>query len=196
MAPRRRAVPRRELERLVPGREQAIRAIATAELRSTCLYPFVVVAQRTPAQPRRSVRCVAVADGEYELGKQLGSFRSDLLDGDVLALDPGEDGPGKREALCGLAAPERLRNRERDGLGEDGQPLELALQPLDLLLLPRQPHELVGAEPVVRVVRPEWEDRLDREIRPLRELPGDEALHEGRVGVDLVRVHAHVQPPP
>jgi hypothetical protein len=115
---------------------------------------------------------------------------------DVLTVDPREDGPRERESRCRLASAERLRNGERHCLREDGQPFHLALESCDILLLPRKSYELVRAEPVVRVVGSAREDCLDRQIGPLREAAGDEALHEGWVGVDLVRVHPHAQPPP
>jgi hypothetical protein len=114
----------------------------------------------------------------------------------VLALDPGEDGPGKRESLRRLAAAERLGDRERHARREPRQPLELAFEPRNLVRPAWQPDELVPAEAVVRVVRSAREYGLDRQIGPLGEAAGDETLHEGRVGVDLVRVHAGGQPPP
>ncbi len=193
VAPRARAAPRRRFERLVPGGEQPGRVVAVVELRRARAHPAVDLAQSALPQAGRSVRRIHRAQREDQLGKVACRLRRNAVDHDVLALQPGEDAPWERKALRRIAAAERRRNRERERTREDGQPLELALQPRDFFLLARQPHELVGAEPVVRVVGAEREDRLDRQLRPFGELPGDEALHEERVGLDLVRVHPHAR---
>lgn len=45
------------------------------------------------------------------------------------------------------------------------------------------------AEAIDVVIGPVRHDRLDREIGPLRKLPGEQATHERNIGVDLVDMH-------
>jgi hypothetical protein len=155
-----------------------------------------VLAQRAAAEPRRRVARVVAAEGDDQPGEVDRHLRSDLLDRNVLSFDPREHGPRERESLRRLAPAARSGHGEWKRRREDREPLELTFEALDLVGLAGQPDELVDAEPVVRVVGAEREDRLDRQLSPLGEAAGDEALHEGRVGVDLVRVHPGGQPPP
>lgn len=198
VAPRRRAVPCRGLEGLVPRGHKPLHVVAGIELRGAVTHPAVQLVERAAPQAGRRFGRVDRTEGKDQL-RELdgGSLRvPDLADRDVLPLDPGEDGPGKRESLGRIAAAERLGDRERQLRGEPRQPFELTLESLDLARLARQPYKLVGAKPVVRVVGPTREHGLDRQVGPLGERTGDETLHEGRVGVDLVRVHPSGQPPP
>jgi hypothetical protein len=79
---------------------------------------------------------------------------------------------GKRHVGCELRQPlgflRRLRRRPRDAW---------------------QPHGQLLTQPVNVVVGPVRGDQLDRQLGPLRELAGEQAADERRVGRDLIGMH-------
>ena len=87
------------------------------------------------------------------------------------------------------ASGELHRHRERQLRCEPRQPLRLfgclVGGPADA----RQPRRQLVTEPVDVVVGPVGVDQLDRQVGPLRELPGEQSAYQGDVGLDLVGVH-------
>jgi hypothetical protein len=79
--------------------------------------------------------------------------------------------------------------RERQVRGELGQPLCLGGRLLGGPPDARQPSGQVVAEPVDVVIGPVRLDRIDRQVGPVRELPGEQATHQRDVGLDLLGMH-------
>ena len=107
----------------------------------------------------------------------------------VLAGQPLVDGPVEGVALGRMPHRQLHRNRERQVRRESRQPLRLLRRLVGGPPDARQPSGEVVAEPIDVVIGPVRDDRIDRQVGPVRELPGEQATHERDVGLDLVGVH-------
>ncbi len=187
------AVPFRSVERLLPRAEGGSAVDTVAEL---CDRPTDGPVQlrewcaSTTARTRRCTGRVDVAQRVHERGETDGRLLQivDRAVG-VLARQPLVDGPCEGIALGRMPHRQLHRNRERQVRRESRQPLRLLRRlgggPPDA----RQPSGEVVPETVDVVIGPVRHDRIDRQIGPLRELPGEQAAHERDVGVDLVGMH-------
>ena len=73
--------------------------------------------------------------------------------------------------------------------GQPRQPLKILLDVAYRPVNARQAHGHVVAQPVERVVGPGRLDRRDGQVGPVRELRGQQPLHEGSVCGNFVDVH-------
>lgn len=142
------------------------------------------------------------AEGGDEGGEVGGGPRGvgEVVGGGGFAGEPGVDGPVPWVAAdagrgfvvgdgVGLAVGERDGDGEWEVGGEAGEPLALFLELEGDVLGEWEADAEFVAESVDGVVGAVGVDRFDREVRPLRELRGDQVTNEGDVGGDFVVVH-------
>jgi len=107
----------------------------------------------------------------------------------VLAGQPLVDRPWVGVALSRMTHRQLHRKRERQVRCQSWQPLRLLRRLVGCPPDARQPRGKVFTQLVDVVVSPVRRDGLDRQLGPLRELPGKQATHERDVGSDLVGMH-------
>jgi hypothetical protein len=190
-----RPVPRRRVQGLLPGAEGGRTVDAVAELLDRPAYAVVELGQRAaPAAGPSGERAGGVDPPQR--GDERGEVDGrpvQVVDAavGVLAGQPFVHRPGEGVALGGLAHRQRDGQREREMRGEPGQPLgflgRLPGGPAD----PGQPDGQPLTESVDVVVRSVRGDQPDRQVGPVRELPGEQSAYQVRVGLDLVGVHLH-----
>jgi hypothetical protein len=112
-----------------------------------------------------------------------------VIDRSVLAGQPPVHGPFEGVALGRMAHRQLHRNRERQMRREFRQPLPLLGRLVGRPRDARQPSGQVVGEPIDVVICPIRHDRIDRQIGPLRELPGKQTTNKPDIGLDLGGMH-------
>jgi hypothetical protein len=110
--------------------------------------------------------------------------------GRQVALNPGVHGPEPRVPAAGPPARDRPWDRNRQLRGEERKPAELEVVLRFGAVAARDPHRELLAEPVDDVDRA-VAGALERQVRPARELLGEERPDERLVDVELVGMDAH-----
>jgi hypothetical protein len=188
-----RAVPRRGVERLLPGAEGGPAVDPVAELGdrpTNLLVAFHEWSAWTTGRTGMGASRVDPAQRVHEPGEVDGRLLQ-ILDRavGVLAGQPFVHRPVEGIALGRMPSRQLHRNSQRQVRGELGQPLRFHRRLLGGPADAWQPSGQVVTEPVDVVVGPVGGDRIDRQIGPVRELYGEQASHECDVGVDLVGMH-------
>ena len=163
------------------------------------LHPLVMLAQiaATALPVMGPTLSVDVAHTQNELDDVLGE--SDAPCGVGVRCRDAMD-PGLHRPRQGVA---RTRLSDCDGLGcRDSRPIQqlsrccyLCLDPasdrVGIVRMKGEARDESVADPKERVHRPRRRHRLDPQVRPLRELRGDEATNRRRGHVELACVHSH-----
>ncbi len=194
MHPHFRSVPCRCVERLLPRKESGLAVDPIAELCDRLSNLLVVFRQR-PASTTRLARERAGRVDPVQRGherREIDGRPLNIVDRavGVLARQPLVHGPVERIALTRTPRCQRHRKSERQMRRELREPLRLRGRlpgrPADA----RQPGGQLLTEPIDVVIGPVRRDRLDPQIRPLRELLDEQTTYECDVGLDLVGMHS------
>ncbi len=187
MEPHRTAAPLGR-ESGLPDGSDPLDVDPTVELRQAATGLRVVVGRRGSSVPavltgERAAGWIAALEGEDEFGdrdREAGHvFDSSPMR--RLARQPPTDGPRERKALARFALAQYRRHGEREQRCQPGQPLVLLGDRRNVSGAGGQTGRHLIAEAVGPVVPAVDFDRGHRQVLPLRELRGNEALHQGAV---------------